>query len=139
LGTSFPRTSKSAALELDILSAARRHDDLLGRSTALHLFSSVFPFRRWAEAWLAEQKTVAPDPIFDELARWDLNVALETLRGWAGENPGGEPIGEGLLLGQLTQLELTDNDALLPYARLLTAAYLGQDASFRPPYFDLKQ
>ena len=54
LTRSFPRTWRAAALELDILSAAYRHDDLLERSTALHLFSSAFPFRRWAEAWLSE-------------------------------------------------------------------------------------
>src|SRR5437868_436451 len=70
LTRSFPRTWRAAALELDILSAAYRHDDLLERSTALHLFSSAFPFRRWAEAWLSEQKTLAPDPLFDELAGW---------------------------------------------------------------------
>ena len=28
--------------------AARMHDELLGRSTALHLFSDLLPFRRWA-------------------------------------------------------------------------------------------
>ena len=34
LGRSFPRTARPAALELDILSAAHRHDDLLERPTA---------------------------------------------------------------------------------------------------------
>jgi hypothetical protein len=139
LGKSFPRTGRSAAMELDILSAAHRHDDLLERSTALHLFSSSFPFRRWTEAWLAEQKTLTDDPLFDELTAWDLNEALASLRSWAGINSGGELIGEGLLLGQLTQAELEDEEELLPYARLLAAAYLDQDASLRPPYFDLKQ
>jgi hypothetical protein len=27
------------------------------RPTALHLFSGLLPFRRWAASWLAEQKT----------------------------------------------------------------------------------
>jgi hypothetical protein len=138
LGKSFPRTGRSAALELDILSAAHRHDDLLERSTALHLFSSAFPFRRWAEAWLAEQKTLVDDPLFDELTAWNLNKALDALRSWAGNNPGGELVGEGILLGQLTQAELKDEGELLPYARLLAAAYVDQDAGLRPPYFDLK-
>ncbi|CAJ1501179.1 BrxE family protein [[Mycobacterium] burgundiense] len=138
LSTAFPRTAKSAALELDIVSAARRHDDLLGRQTALHLFSSAFPFRRWAEAWLAEQKTLAPDALFDVLVSWDLENALTSLRDWAGDAPVGEPIGEGLLLGQLTDEELMNDESSLTYAKLLAAAYLAQDSNLRPPYFDLK-
>ncbi len=139
LGKSFPRTGRAAALELDILSAAHRHDDLLERSTALHLFSSAFPYRRWAEAWLSEQKTLPADSLFDELTNWDLDDALKELRLWAGDSPGGELIGEGLLLGQLTQAEMANDDAMLSYARLLAAAYLDQEASLRPPYFDLKR
>jgi hypothetical protein len=139
LKKAYPRTYRSAALELDILSAARRHDDLLGRSTALHLFSSVLPFRRWAEAWLAEQKTLEPDPLFDELAAWDLDAATETLRDWAGNIPSGEVVGEGLLLGQISAEELDEEASLHSYARLLAAAYVDQDAHLRPPYFDLRR
>jgi len=139
LGKTFPRTYWSAALELDIVSAAHRHDDLLDRPTALHLFSSALPFRRWSEAWLAEQKTLEPDPLFDELAGWDLDGALASLRAWAGDSPGGELVGEGLLLGQVSQSELDDDGQMLTYARLLTAAYLDQEAGLRPPYFDLKR
>ena len=121
------------------MSAARRHDDIIGRATALHLFSSAFPFRRWAEAWLAEQKTLSPDPLFDELAGWDLAGALETLRDWTAEVPAGERVGEGLLLGQLTSDQLNDAETSLPYARLLAAAYLDQDSYLRPPSFDIKR
>lgn len=138
LGKAFPRTYRSAALELDVLSAVHRHDDLLERPTALHLFSSTFPFRRWSEAWLAEQKTLEPDPLFDELAAWDLEAALVSLRTWAGESPDGEFIGEGLLLGQVSQSDLDDDDLLAEYARLLAAAYIDQEDGLRPPYFDLK-
>lgn len=137
LGKTFPRTFRAAALELDIVSAAHRHDDLLSRSTALHLFSSMLPFRRWAEAWLAEQKTLPPNPLFDELAGWDTDGAVAQLREWAGAAPGGEPVGDGLLLGQISAAELADEDAVGAYARLLAAAYLDQDAGLRPPYFDL--
>jgi hypothetical protein len=137
LSRAFPRTFRAAALELDLVSAAHRHDDLLGRPTALHLFSSMLPFRRWTEAWLAEQKTLPPDPLFDELAGWDIDTALAELREWAGDPPEGEPVGNGLLLGQISSAELADEGALGAYARLLAAAYLDQDASLRPPYFDL--
>lgn len=42
----FRRTWRPAALELDIATATVMHDQLLGRSTALHLFSDALPFRR---------------------------------------------------------------------------------------------
>jgi hypothetical protein len=61
LSSMFRRTWKPAALELDMAAASRMHRELLGRSTALHLFSDLLPFRRWAIGWLAEQKT-APEP-----------------------------------------------------------------------------
>lgn len=77
LSRSLPRTWRSAALELDVLSARRRHEDALsGRASALHLFSDELPFRRWASAWLAEQKTAADvDDLFEELASWDDDAA----------------------------------------------------------------
>ena len=53
----FRRTWRSAALELDMAAATRMHNELLRRPTALHLFSDLLPFRRWAVSWLAEQKT----------------------------------------------------------------------------------
>ena len=43
LGGSFPRTWRCAALELAIASAKRRHEETLGRPTALHLFSDELP------------------------------------------------------------------------------------------------
>jgi hypothetical protein len=137
LGKTFPRTFRAAALELDIAAAAHRHDDLLGRPTALHLFSPMLPFRRWAEAWLAEQKTVRPDPLLHELVSWDTAASVAQLREWVGAAPGGEAVGDGLLLGQISAEELADEDGLGTYARLLAAAYLDQDAGLRPPYFDL--
>jgi hypothetical protein len=136
LGKTFPRTFRAAALELDIVSAAHRHDDLLGRSTALHLFSSMLPFRRWTEAWLSEQKTLPPNQLFDELAGWDADAAVAQLRYWAGAPPGGERVGNGLLLGQISPAELADEDSVCAFARMLASAYLDQGADLRPPYFD---
>ena len=52
LSSMFRRTWRPAALQLDVTAAARMHDELLGRSTALHMFSDSLPFRRWATAWL---------------------------------------------------------------------------------------
>jgi hypothetical protein len=47
----FRRTWRPAALELDIAAASRMHEELLGRTTALHLYSDLLPFRKcriWA-------------------------------------------------------------------------------------------
>lgn len=139
LSRTFRRTWRSAALELDIEAAARRHHDVTaGRRTALHLFSDELPLRRWANAWLAEQKTAAePSPLFDEVAQWDLATARAAIEQWAGSVHSGEVVGEGLRVGSLSRAELDDPSALAGAARLLARTYLSIDGSFRVPYFDL--
>jgi hypothetical protein len=140
LARSFPRTWRSAALELDIESAARRHADATAdRRTALHLFSDQLPFRRWTASWLAEQKTaVEPDPRFDELAAWELSTARSAMSDWTGGPPRAEVVGDGLLLGTLTRSEIEDSEAIGPVARLLAGAYLALEDRFLAPYFDLQ-
>jgi hypothetical protein len=139
LGDAFHwRTAKATGLELDILSASRRQEQILTRPTALHLFSDWLPFRRLALAWLAERKTAASDPLLDRLAAWDLNSASRDLVEWTvGAQPSAEVVGPGLLLGALTPRELQDEAALRSVAKQLGAAYLDQGAELRPPYFDL--
>lgn len=140
LSSMFRRTWRPAALQLDISAAARMHDELLGRSTALHLFSDLLPFRRWATGWLAEQKTtdVAPD-LLANLEGLTAEQAVSTLQEFCGgiESPGGEALGNGLLLGRLSSADLEDPAMLLRTARLLGASYLDQPGALRPPYFDL--
>lgn len=122
-----------------MLSARRRHDDALARrSSALHLFSDGLPFRRQASAWLSEQKTApVPDPLFDELAGWDIASAEASLC------PGGVDIGptqalaDGLRLGQLGRSDLDDEAELASVARRLAAAYAELGDAFKAPYFDL--
>ncbi len=139
LNRAFPRTARSAGLELDMLSARRRHEDALaGRSSALHLFSDGLPFRRWASAWLSEQKTASPaDPLFDELARWDISTGEASLREQAGESEAGQVLADGLRLGQLNRSDLDDDATLACIARRLAAAYTGLGDVFKAPYFDL--
>ena len=48
-----------AAVELDIAAAASRHNNVIDRPNAVHLFSDTWPVRRWANAWVSEQKTQA--------------------------------------------------------------------------------
>jgi hypothetical protein len=141
LHRTFRRTWRSAALELDVLSAVRRHNDALAsRRSALHLFSDELPFRRWATAWLAEQKTSEDrDEIFGELESWTLDRAQVTIADWAGEMPASEELGDGLLLGELSVEEMVDEASLLSTARLLAASYVRVGSMFRAPYFDLRR
>jgi hypothetical protein len=140
LSNMFRRTWRPAALQLDISAAARMHDEMLGRSTALHLFSELLPFRRWATGWLAEQKTadIAPDLLTD-LETLTGDQAVKTLHDFCAgiEPPGGETLGNGLLLGRLSSADLDDPAMLLQTARLLGVSYLDQTGALRPPYFDL--
>lgn len=135
----FPRTWKPAALQLDGASAAYLHQQLLGRPSALHLFSDHLPFRRWTNAWLAEQKTSDPDAIFATLSSWDEPTAIaaisELCAGTDATKP--EPLGNGLLLGTLTRSELDDTDRLETIARMLATAYLDQTGELKAPYLDL--
>lgn len=134
------RTWRPAALELDIRAATLMHNELLGRSTAVHLFSDLLPFRRWARAWLAEQKTTAEaDSLLLDLESWTTATSTDTVRAWSGlvEPIRGESLGDGMLLGRLTVSELADLPALQRTAKMLAAAYLDQDGRLRPPYFDL--
>ncbi len=136
----FRRTWRSAALELDIAAATRMHNDLLGRPSALHLFSDLLPYRRWAGSWLAEQKTRADtEPLLSTVEGWTAETADESLRAWSGQSepPQGEPLGEGMLLGRMTAIDLSALPTLRRAAEVLAAAYLGQIGPLRPPYFDL--
>jgi len=132
------RTAAATGLELDLLSAGRRQEQILGRPTALHLFSDWLPFRRMSLAWLAEHKTDGPSPFLERLAAWGLDQAVADLTDWAAGAPrSGEPLGPGLLLGSLTRSELEDEVTMNGVAKLLGAAYLDQGQDLRPPYFDL--
>jgi len=138
LSSAFPRTWAAAGLELDIASGTRRQDELLGRVTALHLFSDQLPFRRVALAWLAERKTSEPSQLIARLQELD-EAGVRDLIGseTAGASGGGESIGVGLLLGRLSERELEDEDVLSSTAKALAAAYVDQGAELKPPYFDL--
>lgn len=140
LSSMFRRTWRPAALQLDLSAAGRMHDELLGRSTALHLFSDLLPFRRWAAGWLAEQKTTetAPD-LLANLEELTVHQAVNTLREFCGgiDTPPGETLGNGLLLGRLAGTDLDDPTVLLQTARLLGASYIDQTGALQPPYFDL--
>jgi hypothetical protein len=140
LSSMFRRTWRPAALQLDISAAARMHDELLGRTTALHLFSDLLPFRRWATSWLAEQKTTENGhDLLATLEAWDLDQAISALRDWCDpvDPASGESLGNGHLLGRLDGDQLEDPELLMQTVRRLGASYLNQTGAVRPPYFDL--
>jgi hypothetical protein len=140
LSSMFRRTWRPAALELDVAAATGMHAQLLARSTAVHLFSDLLPFRRWAIGWLAEQKTAPePDELLSRLENWTVESSAGSLRSWCGNTKPtrSEVLGEGLLLGRLTATQIADPAQLEQTARLLTAAYIDQTGPLRPPYFDL--
>src|SRR5438045_4553762 len=126
LGGSFPRTWRCAAFELAIASAKRRHEEMAGRPTALHLFSDELPFRRLACAWLAEQKTGGDTSRIDRFATWTTETGVDAIRASTGRSAVGEIVGSGLLLGRFTGPELADPATLASIAKQLAAAYLDQ-------------
>jgi hypothetical protein len=95
LSSMFRRTWGPAALELDVAAAGEMHSQLLGRSTALHLFSDLLPFKRWTTGWLAEQKTaIEPDSLLGLLETWTAEEATDSVHSWCGhaEPMRGEPL-----------------------------------------------
>ena len=140
LSNIFPRTWRAAALELDLAAATRIHEEVLGRSSAVHLFSERLPYARWARGWLAEHKTAAGDAtLFTDLERWDDASAVAALSDWCGgvEGRKGEELPNGLLLGRLRSDDLGDPVAALRLTSELCAAYVEQVDDLRIPYFDL--
>ena len=138
LGRAFRTTWRHAAMELDIVSAARLHDEALGRPTALHLFSDQLPFRRQALAWLAEAKTGDGGDLLDRLGDWTAEAALSELKSWTGPvEASPERIAGGLRLGTIRPEELNDADALPAIATALASGYLDQHATLYPPYLDV--
>lgn len=136
----FRRTWRPAAMQLDVAAATLMHNQLLGRSTALHMFSELLPFGRWTTSWLAEQKTAAElDPLLGVLEGWSAHDSSDALRAWCRglEPERGDPVGDGLLLGRLSSDEIADPSILHQIACRLVAAYLNQTGPLRPPYFDL--
>ncbi|HVL81082.1 MAG TPA: BrxE family protein [Actinomycetota bacterium] len=135
LERALPRTWKAAGLELDLIAAARRHDEALPRPTALHLFSDRLPFRATASAWISERKT-APSKLLDQIASWDLDSLAAEVMNRAGSPLGGEMLGGARRLGQLSPADLEDREKLTSASTQMAASYLAGNG-FAPAYFDL--
>lgn len=137
LSNTFPRTGRVAGAELLLLSAARRHRQILSRQNAVHLYSELMPFHCWTRAWLAEQKTVGTEEVLAELESWhDVDTARERLREWTGPPTQGQRLAGAIELGRLEDSELDDVQLLLDRARRLAACYIDMEA-LTPAYFNL--
>lgn len=97
----FRRTGKVLGAELALLSAERRHRQLLPRASAVHLFSPHLPYLGWAQADLAEQKSAGPSALLDELSAWSTaEEAVAALRAWLPPPTAeGDPSRIGVLVG----------------------------------------
>jgi len=139
LAGAFPRTWNWSALEGAVLSAARRHAEVLARETAVHLFSDQLPVKAWALAWLREQKTARRgDGLLSKMRQWNRRSACEELAKWASiEPPSGEVLAHGRRLGTVTREDLSVIDRVETLVRKLASAYADRPADFHYPYVDL--
>jgi hypothetical protein len=137
LGNTFPRTGRIAGAELLLLSAARRHAQILSRPTAIHLYSNRLPFLRWTRGWLSELKTSPTDGLIAELESWhDSATAEKVLAEWAGTRPPADTVAGTLELGRIDPAELDDPPALLLRVRAMAACYVDMDR-LTPAFFNV--
>lgn len=131
----LPRTWRMAAVELDLASAANRHNDIIDRPNAVHLFSDRWPVRRWTAAWVAEQKTEdQPSAIFEQLETATLDAIEDRLR--MDKKPRVESLGDALRVGAIDRLLLEDPGVVAAAVRTLAAAYVGL-GTFAAPFLEV--
>lgn len=131
----LPRTWRMAAVELDIAAAANRHNDIIDRPNAVHLFSDNWPVRRWTSAWVAEQKTATSvDTFFKELE----TASVEELVTRLGESPGGIDTGsKAICVGSISTSEFDSVQTIGAAVSQLAAVYGGFNVTFVVPYLEV--
>ncbi len=129
----LPRTWRMAAIELDIAAARNRHDEIIERSNAVHLFSDNWPVRRWTSAWVAEQKTAdPPDEFFATLEVITKDEIASRLN--AGTNT---PVsGNAVRVGTVRRDQFDSALALVESVQRLASVYADLDA-FAVPYLEV--
>ena len=133
LGSAFPNTWMATGVELAMESARVRKGQLLGRTTAVHVFSDYLPFHRLLRNWLIERKLEGdPTPL-----EWLREASVEDLRSKLPPPVSGERRGDGLYLGDLRRSLLDDESATSAVLEDLAGALAGMDQEFTAPYVDL--
>jgi hypothetical protein len=130
----LPRTWRMAAAELDVAAARNRHDEIIERINAVHLFSDNWPVRRWTSAWLAEQKTA--DPPDDFLAELEVMAdgEIANLLRVSGAQPAISS--NALRVGTVHKDAIGSVEELAGSVRTLASVYADMDA-FAVPYLEL--
>lgn len=131
----LPRTWRMAAVELDLASAVNRHNDAIDRPNAVHLFSDRWPVRRWATAWVAEQKTEdQPSDLFELLETATLDEIEDRLRN--GTTPKVEVLGDAIRVGSIERSSMFESSVVIDAAYKLAAAYVGLEV-FAAPFLEV--
>jgi hypothetical protein len=134
LGQRVPRTWRMAAAELDVATARNRHDEVIDRPNAVHLFSDNWPIRRWTSAWVAEQKTEdPPDSFFELLESISTDEIIDRLR---GPNLNATITGTAMRVGDVDRAAFDSPEELAASVSLLTAAY-AEMSNFTVPYLEV--
>lgn len=128
----FRRTGSIVGAELALLSAVRRHHQVLPRANAVYLFSPHLPFERWARVYLAELKSDGGSELLDELRTWETaQQAIDRLSAWISELEAGERR-EVVSPDELATSQVRD-DLLVQ----LASGYRAQVGDLSVPYVDL--
>lgn len=131
-----PRTWQMAAIELDVASAANRNNDVIDRPNAVHLFSDNWPVRRWASAWVAEQKTSQPpDGFFDRLENASADELLADLPPVMHQL---DSSSNAVAIGEVSASNFDQPDLLLPSVEHLVSAYAVLRSDFTVPYLEVE-
>lgn len=133
LGEAFPSTWMATGIELAMESARVRHEQVLERSSQVHLFSDYLPFHRQLRDWLIERKL---ERDFEPLD-WVRSASDDELRAELPEPAEGERRADGLYLGDLQRSQLDDQETLTSTLSTLLAGFAGLDQGFVAPYVDL--
>jgi hypothetical protein len=129
----FRRTAAVVGAELALLSATRRHRQVLPRPTAVHLFSPHLPFAGWTRAHLAEQKTSNGRTLIHDLRAWKtVEAGRDQLVDWISALK--SPPHEGDVVRPVDLGKSAVGAALL--ARF-TQGYVTQHGELAVPYVDL--
>lgn len=132
----LPRTWRMAAIELDMLAATNRHNDIIDRSNAVHLFSDNWPVRRWVQAWVSEQKTtVPPDPFLERIEVASTDELVAELGDRATSSPSN---GKAIKIGSLPSSGFSEPDDVVDRVLELASIYPTLSDSFAVPYYDIE-
>lgn len=131
----LPRTWRMAAAELDLAAAANRHDEIIDRPNAVHLFSDNWPVRRWTSAWVAEQKTTTPpDPFFEQLEMMALDEVESELR----TRSTSEITSQAVRIGSVKRIDFSSPEVLAKSVAKLAPVYANLANRFAVPYFEVE-